>query len=299
MRIGSTGVLLMALAWTSTVSAACPPGGYDTASLQALKAQAFELPNAKARATLAVGLLDCLGDPDPKLRDGIAYEALSTWMRKDRLAPQTLRALRDRLVPMLDDVDPDGFRRPFAALVLSELARTDRISPWLSAGERAQLVTAAADYLRGVDDYRGFDEREGWRHGVAHGADFVLQLALNPALDRAQLDALRSAVAGQVAPAGAHSYVHGEPLRLARPILFIAARGLHDEADWQAWFTALAAPAPLPDWEAAFTSDAGLARRHNTVAFLTALYTIAQENDDATARTHLLPGLRSALRQVP
>lgn len=146
MRIGSTGMLLMALAWMSPTYAACPPAGYDTASLQALRTQAFELPDAKARAALAVSLADRLGDPDPKLRDGIAYEAQSTWMHKDQLAPQTLRALRDRLVPMLGAEDPDGFR---------------------------------------------------------------------------------------------------------------------------------------------------------TIAFLTALYTIAQENDDATARTHLLPGLRSALRQVP
>ncbi|HEY0662791.1 MAG TPA: DUF2785 domain-containing protein [Lysobacter sp.] len=299
MWIGSTGVLLLAMGWMSAASASCPPAGYDADSLQALKARAFELPEAKTRATLAIGLVDCLDDPDPTLRDGIAYEALTAWMRKDQLAPDSLRALRDRLLSMLGDADPDGFRRPFAALVLSELARTDRIRPWLSDGERAQLVTAAADYLRGVRDYRGFDQHEGWRHGVAHGADFALQLALNSALDRPQLDALRSAIAAQVAPAGDHAYIQGEPLRLARPILFIAARGLHDEADWRAWFTAIAAPAPLPDWDAAFTTDAGLAKRHNTVAFLTALYTIAQEHDDAAARARLLPGLRAVLKEVP
>jgi hypothetical protein len=49
----------------------------------------------------------------------------------------------------------------------------------------------------------------------------------------------------------------------------------------------------------AFIADAGLARRHNTVAFPTALYTMAQESDDAAARARLLSGLRAALKEVP
>ena len=30
-----------------------------------------------------------------------------------------------------------------------------------------------------VRDYRGFDAKQGWRHGVAHGADLLLQLSRN------------------------------------------------------------------------------------------------------------------------
>lgn len=280
-------------------AASCPPGGYDAGALQALKARGFALAATAERDRLAVALLDCLGDPDPGVRDGVAYEALATWMRADQLAPDTLHTLYARLRPMLADEDPDGFRRPFAALVLAEVARTDWIGSWLEPGERALLVAAAADYLRGVREYRGFVDGEGWRHGVAHGADLVRQLAVNPALDRKQLDALRDAVAAQVAPAGAHAYVHGEPVRLARAVLPIAQRGLHDAADWQAWFAGIAVPAPWPDWNAALASEAGLARRHDTVAFLTALYVLVHEESDAASRDRLLPGLRAAIKQVP
>lgn len=288
--------LLMAAA---SASAACPPAGYDTPALQTLKAKQFALPDAQQREHLALALLDCLGSAEPALRDGIAYEALATWMRAEQLPPSTLATLRDRLSSMLGAEDPQGFRRPFAALVLSEVARTDRIRPWLDDAERERLVQAAADYLEGVRDYRGFSDGEGWRHGVAHGADVVLQLALNPAVTAAQLDRLRAAVASQVAPAGGHAYVHGEALRLARPIVFIAHRGAHDAAEWQGWLAQLAAPAPLPDWNAAFSSESGLARRHNTMAFLSMLYLLAQEQDDAATRERLLPGLRAALKQIP
>jgi hypothetical protein len=51
-----------------------------------------------------------------------------------------------------------------------------------------------------VRDYRGFDTAEGWRHGVAHGADLALQLVLNPAVDKPQIERLLAAVGRQVAP---------------------------------------------------------------------------------------------------
>lgn len=299
MRMIWPWVLLAGWSWALPVGAACPPAGYDAASLQALKSTQFALPDAGRREALALALLDCLGDPDPALRDGIAYEALSTWMRKRQLTNATLATLRDRLLPLLKDEDPQGFRRPFAALTLSEVARTDRIQPWLDEDARARLVAAAVDYLEGVRDYRGFVDGEGWRHGVAHGADFALQLTLNPALTASQLDLLRDAVASQVAPADAPAYAQGESLRLARPILFVARRDTHDAADWQAWLARIAAPAPLPDWNAAFASEAGLARRHNVTAFLSMLYVLVQEQDDVPTRERLLPGLRIAMKELP
>ena len=290
-------LVLLALALPAA-HAACPPAGQTQASLQALKASGFEVADAGERLRLAQGLVACLADPDPALRDGAAYEALSTWMRKRLLAPPTLAALRDRLLPMLVETDPRGFRRPFAALVLAEVARTDRMQPWLDEAGRDGLVQAAANYLEGVQDYRGFTDGEGWRHGVAHGADFAMQLALNPALDARQLDRLRGALARQIAPSSAPAYVHGEPMRLARPVLFIAARGTHDAAEWQGWLERVASPAPLPGWNAAFGSEAGLARRHNVTAFLSMLYLLAQEHDDAAPRDRLLPGLRSVLKEM-
>jgi hypothetical protein len=299
MRMIGSCVLPVLLLLAPAADAACPPAGYDAMRLQGLKSREFAVPDGDERQRLAVALLDCLGDPDPALRDGIAYEALSTWMRNQQLSNATLAALLDRLLSMLAAEDPQGFRRPFAALVLSEVVRTDRIRPWLSASDRARIVASTADYLAGVRDHRGFVDGEGWRHGVAHAADVVLQLALNPALDAAQLDRLRDAVAAQVVPGDGHAYIHGESLRLARSIVFIAKRGTHDSVEWEHWLRKISAPAPLPDWNAAFSSEAGLARRHNVVAFLSALYLLANEQDDVPTRERLLPGLRAALKEIP
>lgn len=295
---------VLAVLWCACVSPAqaddCPPSGHDRASLSTLKAAGFLLEDTAQRQALARGLLACLGAPDPQLRDGIAFEAYATWMRAGALDAATRTHLLSELSRLLqpEAADDAGFRAPFAALVLSEVARTDRIEPWLDASQRAALVESAAGYVESVRDYRGFHPREGWRHGVAHGADLLMQLALNPALDKAQLDRILAAVASQVAPAGEHAYVDGESERLARPLLFVALRGLHTRAEWDEWFRRLALPAPLPTWGDAFSSRQGLAKRHNLLAFLRAVYVGAREGGDQRLEI-LVPGLQATLKGLP
>lgn len=282
--------------WSSCAFAACPPAGWGRASLQALKAAKFAMPDAAARNALAEGLLDCLADPDPWLRDGIAYEAFSAWMRAGTFDTGELRRLRDGLYVRLDGDDRDGFRKPFAALVLSEVARTDRIAPWMRAGERAAMVERTSVYLESVRDYRGYEDGAGWRHGVAHGADWAMQLALNPALDRVQLERLLAAVGSQVMAADGHAYVFGEGERLARPVLYAARRGLIDDAAWKAWFAAL--PAKLGPPRADDGDAAWLAHRHDLVQFLEDAYASADLSPDP-AIAALKPAIAAALKAVP
>ena len=275
---------------------ACPPEGIDAGSVQRLKEQKFTVDDTLARNTLALGLLGCLSSPDPALRDGIAYEALAQWMRSDQLDVDTRRQLRDRLHEMLNEPDAAGFQRPFAALVLSEVARTDRITPWMSPKERAAMADAAADYLASVRDYRGYDDAQGWRHGVAHGSDWLMQLALNPELERGQLDRMLEAIASQAVPESAHAYVFGEPGRLARPVLYLAKRGWLSEAEWIAWFGQF--PARLGDPAKAYADTAWLARRHDLLAFLNAIYLEADQSDDARIKALKGPVLM-AMKAVP
>lgn len=277
-------------------TAACPPEGQSRDSLEALKALKFTVPDAQERVVLALGLVDCLADPDPALRDGIAYEGLSHWMREGQLDELALRMLRDQLDVALAADDSDGFRRPFAALVLSEVARTDRVAPWMTPEERGAMVESAARYLASIEDYRGFDDKEGWRHGVAHASDWLMQLALNPALDRGQLDRILSAVATQVVPSQPHAYVFGEPGRLARPVIFVAKRGLHTEAEWTAWMSSLAPKLGEP--KLAYADEAWLAKRHDLLAFFTALYLEADRSDDAQLQALEAP-IVAGLKTVP
>lgn len=279
--------------------AACPPASHDRDALVALKLSGFVVDDDAKRQQLAHELVACLSDPDPLLRDGIAYEGLTTWLRGERLDTATRQQLLDRLIEDLHrDDDASGFVRPFAALALSEVVRTDRITPWLDDEQRTALIPLATEYLESVRDYRGFDPSQGWRHGVAHGADFALQLIVNPAVDKAGVQRLLAAIGSQVQANGLHAYTEREAERLARPVLFAAQRDLLSDEEWSAWFQSVASPAPMANWSEAYQSRAGLNRRHNLAAFLFAAYVGARESGDERFEV-LLPMLREAIKQLP
>ncbi len=122
---------------------------------------------------------------------------------------------------------------------------------------------------------------------------------MNEALAKPQLDRILRAVKLQVAPPGEHFYVYGEPDRLARPVLFVAMRGLHSPGRMDATgSTSFHRRRRWPGWDEAFQSNAGLARRHNTRAFLLVVYSeIRDSKDEQLAR--LVPIVTAALAKVP
>jgi hypothetical protein len=291
-------VSLLLAVLTSAAQAACPPPAYSKEDLLEIRQAGFEMADDAQRNALALSLLDCVGDPDAQLRDGVAFEGISSWLRAEKLDAETYFALYLGLLEQLDkQPDVAGFRQPFAALILSEVARADRIQMQLSEEQRDRLVNSAADYLASVRDYRGFSKTEGWRHGVAHGADLALQLVLNPTVNEGQVKTLLEAVAAQLAPIGDVFYIYGEPSRLARVVFYSHQRGLLDNAYWQAWFDGVASPQPMLAWSEAFASQPGLAKRHNVLAFLQVMHLNSSLADnEKAAELDLL--VMSALRKV-
>jgi hypothetical protein len=290
-RIAAVACLLAC----GVAGASCPPGTTTKLALQVLKQVQWKVGDDNARQALALALLDCLASPDPELRDEVAFDAIAHWARAKALTPATLQSIRTTLLPrLLPDADPSGFAQPFAALTLAEVARADRVQPFLSDDERAELVKGATTYVTTLADYRGFDASEGWRHGVAHGADLLLQLSLNLALDRAQLDAILAAVAGQVMPASGHFYIYGEGERLMAPVFYIGRRGALSSAEWSDWFARLVARRP----SAARPTQASLAANHDLAAFLLPLYASIRESGTPEMQAQMLPGVAAALKSL-
>lgn len=289
-------IIALCLAWLAAPAFAqtCPPAGYDRPRLEALRASEFRIDGARQRERLAHDLVACLASPDPFLRDQIAYEGLTHMLRAEQLPVRVRDNLTNETLAMMRGPDPDGFTRPFAALALSELVRADRINGYYTDDMYDEIVASAATYMASIRDYRGFDETEGWRHGVAHTADLLMQIALDPNFNAPDhMRQVRDAVATQVAPEG-HFYIYGEPERLMRPILFVARRGAFSEQEWTEWFAQFA-PRAGENW---YASQAGLAKRHNVTAFLQALWINARLSEN-TADDVLLPGAEAALRALP
>ena len=233
------------------------------------------------KAALALSFPDCLENPDPALRDEYAFTTLSSLLRSGDIDPETLRTLKADLLTRLAgaNADMNGFRGPFAALALAEVARTDRIKPWMSEAERSELIAAANTYLAALTDYRGFSASEGCRHGVAHTADLLMQLSLNPELTKPQAEAILAAIALK-AGAPDHAYVFGESERLAAPVTYLAFKETFTADEWSAWFTSLWPPED-PARDTVFKSEASLARLHNLRAFAQSVYVNAMASDDA------------------
>jgi hypothetical protein len=292
-------ILLFPTLLFAQATASCPPPGYSKNGLLELRQSGFEIINDTERNALAVALLACVADPSPELRDGVAFEAIASWLRGEKLDSSTYQTLYSGLMLQLQAApDAAGYRQPFAALILSEVARVDRLKISLSADQREQLVVAAANYLANVRDYRGFSESEGWRHGVAHGADLALQLVLNEATSAGQMQSLLDAVAVQVAPAVKVFYIYGEPSRLARVVYYAHRRNILLPGYWEDWFAQIAQPDPLASWPDAFSNQTGLARRHNTMSFLLAMHLNASLADDELG-TALDQWVVKALEQIP
>ncbi len=279
MRTTWWGLLLLVVA--PLADAACVADAQAREGLLNLKQAGFVISEDASRQKQAIQLLDCLADPDPSLRDGVAFEALSTWMRADLIDAPTLHQLRTHLLESLHQPDDAlGLRHSFSALTLSEVARVDRLTVRFEPTDRRGLVDTCLTYFTAIQDFRGFDETVGWRHQVAHGSDWILQLAINAKVDADDVAKLMDALASKIAPTE-HAYRFGEPERFARAVFFTHQRGVLADAYWDAWFARLARPTGFADWTAASKSLAGLTQRHNLTGFLHALNFAATANEGA------------------
>lgn len=277
----------------------CQIETYSKEDLQRIKHSEFDGLSDDKINEFALALLPCVGDPDPEIRDGIVYESLSYLLRNEKLTDVTKNDLITSMTGMLDGPGvKGGYLKPFAALDLSELVRADRISPYLTNFQRAELIAATVEYLSSIKDYRGYNDEEGWRHGVAHASDLTLQFVLNDQIIEPQLRALRGAIAVQISPRNVHAYIHGESERLARPILYMARRGTFSQDDWAAWFAGVGDPAPFDDWNAVSKSEAGLAKLHNTRDFLNAIYVNASVSQNENVKA-LQNSALNIMKQLP
>jgi ribosomal protein S13 len=301
-RFFTIATMLLGSALATQANASCSAEPVLRAQLESLKSNKWVMPDVAARQVLALDLLGCLGSSDPVLRDELAFEALSAWMRSKQLTNDTLHSINRQLQHILDTgaanhagtASQHGFLLPFAALTLAEVARVDRLQAFLTEPELDQLVTSGVNYLQKVRDYRGFVEGEGWRHGVAHGADVMLQLSINPRLTRNHSDQILASIASQIAPSGDHFYKYREGERLMAPVFYLARRENITSLDWETWLgelvSTIKADAPA--------SQVALARRHNLAGFLLPLYFSVQESGDARQRERLLPAVSKALKTL-
>ncbi len=190
-------------------------------------AEGHKVPTDRSLADLTSELTAMLGDPDPRLRDGIAYEVLATWV-SEGVYDDLLQGLGDGMAAgLMVGIGERGtdtvFRRSFSALILGECVSRDNERHVVPPDTILRWGDRAAGWLVRERDVRGYVPGKGWAHAVAHGADVLAALARSDAVGRLELTVLLDVIADRLLTED-DRLLHGEDDRLAFATMQILRR---------------------------------------------------------------------------
>jgi hypothetical protein len=138
----------------------------------------YAVPSDRSLDELVAELVEMLRSPDPVVRDRQAYSVLATWIARGVLPAGELRALGDEMAPRFGH--PEIQVRTFAPLILDVIVSAGGVfePSWVPPFERWYVAE---------EDLRGYDEKLGWLHAVAHGADLLGTLGQHAAVEPMQM----------------------------------------------------------------------------------------------------------------
>ncbi|HEM5079316.1 TPA: DUF2785 domain-containing protein [Streptococcus suis] len=125
-------------------------------------------------------LLENISHPDPAIRDELVYASFCHIFLEGlitREQAQSLLQFSQETKPF--SLESSTLKRSFTCLLYCLLLSVDNepesiYHAFLSTNDRELLFQQALDYLAIEHDWSGYDEKLGWIHTVAHGADFLL-----------------------------------------------------------------------------------------------------------------------------
>ncbi|HEX4190213.1 MAG TPA: DUF2785 domain-containing protein [Marmoricola sp.] len=212
-------------------------------------ASGLQVPTDRSLVEMTEDLTRMLGDPDPDVRDGIAFPTLATWI-DEGVYDDLLVGLGDGLCHGLDiglgrPEDDSVFRRSFSALALTECI--DRSTTTGLAGPEVVLRWGdrVMSWLAREQDLRGFVPGKGWAHALAHGADALGALARSPYIGRLELTVILDVIGDRLLTPTEVFFVAGEDDRLAYATMHLLHRdvlGLEVVEPWVARIAAGARP---------------------------------------------------------
>ncbi|MBS8056524.1 DUF2785 domain-containing protein [Streptococcus suis] len=125
-------------------------------------------------------LLENIGHPDPTIRDELVYASFYHIFLNGlitRKQAQSLLQFSQETNPL--SLESSTLKRSFTCLLYCLLLSVDNDSEsiyhaFLNEEDCELLFQQALDYLAIENDWSGYDEKLGWIHTAAHGADFLL-----------------------------------------------------------------------------------------------------------------------------
>lgn len=264
-------------------------------------ADGYRVPHGAALDDLTTDLVTMLGDPDPRVRDDIAYSVLATWVAEG-VYDELLAGLGDGLVLGLrvglgEDGTDTVLRRSFAAVCLAAVIARDNTVHTLHPTTVLTWADRSVAWLLAERDLRGWVPGRGWSHAIAHGADVLGTLGASRHIGPDELRVLLDVVAERLLIPTEHRFAAGEDDRLAYATMSLLHRDQVSVDTLEHWLERLSAiwaePAPSGIRESAV--------RANGVAYARALHlqlllgVTGTPAQDATAAPAISPSCRPDL----
>ncbi len=210
-------------------------------------ADGLRVPDDRPLDEMTADLTRMLGDPDPGIRDGIAFPTLGTWI-SEGIYDDLLRGLGDGMCAGLEvglgRARGDAiYRRSFSALVLTECIDRDTETGLLGRDTILTWGDRIASWLVRERDLRGFVPGQGWAHAVAHGADAIGALMRSPKMEQMELVVLLDVVADRLLSPTETFFDCGEGDRLAAACMHGLRRNLVGLDVLERWVARIAAAA--------------------------------------------------------
>ena len=207
-------------------------------------ADGLKVPPGRPLDEMTAELTRMHGDPDPAVRDGVAYPTLATWIT-DGVYDDLLTGLGDGMCDGLDvglgEAGTDTvFRRSFSALVVTECIDRDSAAALVPTDVVLRWGDRVAGWLVREQDLRGFVPGHGWAHAVAHGADAIGALARSPGFGRLELTVLLDVVADRLLLPTTEFFTCGEDDRMALAVMHVLRRNLLDLDVLEPWVARVA-----------------------------------------------------------
>lgn len=239
----------------------------------------MEIVNERALSALVADL----ASPDPKVRDEAAYAELCRLVL-DGVLDDRLGALVGEGCALLTHAEVQA--RSSGSLLVALTVARDAVAGALTHEQVATARAQVATWWEHEDEVTGWDDRRGWLHVLAHGADAVDKLGVSRWTGPEDVRALLRLVVRRVARPTTYRMVHDEEHRIAYAALRLLAHDDLTVADAAELVTGLARTWDVPEDD---RPDAG--EVHNAMAVVGALHlqlSLGVEDTEAPAGTREL-----------
>lgn len=247
-------------------------GGMTIGYWQRVLSTGLAVPEDRPLADLTAELTAMLGSPDPQVRDGMAYPALSTWIASgtyDFLLSGLGDGIAAGLQYGLGEQDTDSvFRRSLSAAVLGDCLNRENTERLVGREKVLEWGDRLAGWFLREADLRGWVDDKGWAHSLAHGSRALGALAANRHLAAPELSVVLDVIGDRLTDPELPLLLSGELDQMAATTCTVLRRNILDLRVVEPWVVRVAMAADTRGHARANPYSG----THNAQIFLRALY---------------------------